>query len=148
MALFYSGLGIKTASYPTKCKQTPPSWNEKGMSVGIVAYITALSSLPFPQIWTVCFLAAIILTGIDGQLVPMDMLMQLIGDVFPRVRRGFRIHALVVTGVIFFLCSLPTCTGAGAYIFLWTDWYNGAMIVPILAFIQLVVVAWVYGLYI
>ncbi|XP_060558114.1 sodium- and chloride-dependent glycine transporter 1-like [Ruditapes philippinarum] len=117
-----------------------------GMSVGIVAYITALSSLPFPQIWTVCFLAALILTGIDGQLVPMDMLMQLIGDVFPRVRRGFRIHALVVTGVIFFLCSLPTCTGAGAYIFLWMDWYNGAWIGPIVAFIQLVVVAWVYGM--
>ncbi|XP_060553137.1 sodium- and chloride-dependent glycine transporter 1-like [Ruditapes philippinarum] len=115
-----------------------------GMSVGIVAYITALSSLPFTQIWSVCFLAAIILTGIN--LVPMDMIMQLIGDVFPRVRRGFRFHALVVTTIIFFLFSLPTCTGAGVYIFLWTDWYNGAWIGPIVAFIQLVVVAWVYGM--
>ncbi|XP_053376578.1 sodium- and chloride-dependent glycine transporter 2-like [Mercenaria mercenaria] len=117
-----------------------------GMSVGIVAYITALSSLPFPQIWTVCFLAAIILTGIDGQLVPMDMLMQLIGDLFPRVHRGFRIHALIIIAVIFFLCSLPTCTGAGAYIFLWMDWYNGAWIGPIVAYIQLMVVAWIYGM--
>ncbi|KAL4224015.1 Sodium- and chloride-dependent GABA transporter 1 [Mactra antiquata] len=117
-----------------------------GMSVGIVAYITALSSLPLPQLWTVFFLLSVLLTGIDGQLVPMDMLMQLIGDLFPKVKSGFRLHALVVVTIVFFLCSIPTCTGGGAYIFLWMDWYNGAWVGPIVAFIQLIVVAWVYGM--
>ncbi|XP_052801546.1 sodium-dependent proline transporter-like isoform X2 [Mya arenaria] len=114
-----------------------------GMSVGIVAYITALSALPFPQIWTVCFVAAIILTGIDGQLVPMDMLMQVLGDLFPKLRR---IPTLIVVGLVFFMFSLPTCTGAGAYIFLWMDWYNGAWIGPIVAFVELVTIAWIYGM--
>jgi len=38
-----------------------------------------------------------------------------------------------------------TSLQAGAYIFLWIDWYNGAWIGPVVAFIELVVVAWVYG---
>jgi hypothetical protein len=35
----FSGLGIKTASYPTKCKQTPPSWNEKRMFLFITFFV-------------------------------------------------------------------------------------------------------------
>jgi hypothetical protein len=34
-----AGLGIKTASYPTKCKQTPPSWNEKRMFLFITLFV-------------------------------------------------------------------------------------------------------------
>jgi hypothetical protein len=33
------GLGIKTSSYPTKCKQTPPSWNEQGMFLFITLFV-------------------------------------------------------------------------------------------------------------
>jgi hypothetical protein len=33
------GLGIKTASYPSKCKQTPPSWKEKGMFLFISFFV-------------------------------------------------------------------------------------------------------------
>ncbi|WAR01351.1 S6A15-like protein [Mya arenaria] len=67
-------------------------------------------------------------------LVPMDMLMQVLGDLFPKLRR---IPTLIVVGLVFFMFSLPTCTGAGAYIFLWMDWYNGAWIGPIVAFVEL-----------
>jgi hypothetical protein len=34
-----TGLGIKTASYPTKCKQTPPSWSEKCMFLFITFFV-------------------------------------------------------------------------------------------------------------
>jgi hypothetical protein len=34
-----SGYGIKTAPYPTKCKQTPPSWNEKGMFLFLTLFV-------------------------------------------------------------------------------------------------------------
>ncbi|KAH3885125.1 hypothetical protein DPMN_009115 [Dreissena polymorpha] len=114
-----------------------------GMSVGVVSYITALSSLPVPQLWTVLFVTAILLTGIDGQLIPMDMMMQLIGDLWPGARR---IPTLVATGVVFFIASIPTCSGAGAYIFLWVDWYSGAWVGPIVSIIELVTVAWIYGM--
>jgi hypothetical protein len=45
--VLFSGLGIKTASYPTKCKQTPPSWNEKHM----FSFITFLLEMTENQIY-------------------------------------------------------------------------------------------------
>jgi hypothetical protein len=35
----FTGLGIKTASYPEKSKQTPPSWNEKRMFLFITLFV-------------------------------------------------------------------------------------------------------------
>jgi hypothetical protein len=34
-----TGLEIKTASYPTKRKQSPPSWNEKRMFLFITLFV-------------------------------------------------------------------------------------------------------------
>ncbi|XP_045172536.2 sodium- and chloride-dependent glycine transporter 2-like isoform X2 [Mercenaria mercenaria] len=117
-----------------------------GMAVGMVAYITALSSFPLPQLWTSLFLVSILLTGVDSQLIPLDMIMQLIGDLYPRAKSGFRIYALIGVSLVIFLVSLLLCTGAGAYIFLWMDWYGGAWIGPIVAFVEIIVVAWIYGM--
>ncbi|KAL4223341.1 hypothetical protein ACF0H5_016812 [Mactra antiquata] len=116
-----------------------------GMSTGMVAYITALASLPFPQIWSGFFLISTILTGIDSQLIPLDMIIQLFGDLFPRFKFGSRVYVLCAVSVIIMLLSLTTCTGGGAFLFLWNDWYSGAWIGPIVAFIEVTVVAWIYG---
>lgn len=56
-----------------------------GMSTGIVAYITALSNLPLPQVWTVFYLAAVILTGIDGQVSLLIYISQVMPPSGPRV---------------------------------------------------------------
>ncbi|XP_045209183.2 sodium- and chloride-dependent glycine transporter 2-like [Mercenaria mercenaria] len=117
-----------------------------GMATGMVAYVTALSSFPVPQLWSVLFLVSILFTGIDGQLLALEMIMQCIGDVFHRVKTGYRIKTLIVVSSFMFLLSLPTCTGSGGYLFLWLDWYNGAWFGPIVAFVELFVVAWIYGL--
>ncbi|XP_053374952.1 sodium- and chloride-dependent neutral and basic amino acid transporter B(0+)-like [Mercenaria mercenaria] len=116
-----------------------------GMATGIVAYITALTSFPVPQLWTSLFLMSVLLTGVDSQLIPFDMIMQLIGDLFPRAKSGSRIYALIGVSLVIFLPSLLLCTGAGAYIFLWIDWYGGAWVGPIVAFVEIVAIAWIYG---
>ncbi|XP_060555847.1 sodium- and chloride-dependent glycine transporter 1-like isoform X2 [Ruditapes philippinarum] len=117
-----------------------------GMATGMVAYITALTSFPLPQLWTSLFLISILLTGVDSQLIPLDMIMQLIGDLYPRARAGSRLYVLIGVSLVLFLVSLLLCNGAGAYIFLWNDWYGGAWVGPIVAFIEVVVVAWIYGM--
>ncbi|XP_053374876.1 sodium- and chloride-dependent glycine transporter 2-like [Mercenaria mercenaria] len=117
-----------------------------GMATGMVAYITALSSFPVPQLWSVLFLVSMLCTDIDAQLLPLEMIMQLLGDVFPSVKSGYRIKALIVVSSLMFLLALPTCTGSGGYLFLWLDWYSGAWLGPIVAFVEVFVVSWIYGL--
>lgn len=73
-------------------------------------YIMFYSEHILPEnTWTSVFLMKN--STLDFQLVPMDMLMQLLGDLFPKLKVGSRIPALVVVGIVFFLSSLPTCTG-------------------------------------
>ncbi|XP_052802357.1 sodium- and chloride-dependent neutral and basic amino acid transporter B(0+)-like isoform X2 [Mya arenaria] len=117
-----------------------------GFSTGLVAYITALSSLPLPQLWTFLFLLSGILTGLEAQMIPIEMIIQVIGDFFPRLKAGFRIPTLIVITVVMFVLSLPTCTGAGAYIFLLIDWYAGSWTGTIVALIEVISISWVYGL--
>lgn len=112
----------------------------------MVAYVTALSSLPVPQIWSGLFLVSVLLTGVDAQMIPIDMIMQVIGDLFPHARTGFRIYALAALSAAIFILSLLTCTGGGAYVFLWVDWYGGTWVGPIVAFIEILVTAWIYGM--
>ncbi|XP_052802851.1 sodium- and chloride-dependent glycine transporter 2-like [Mya arenaria] len=117
-----------------------------GFSTGLVSYITALSTLPMPQLWTFLFLLSGVLYGTEGQMIPIEMMVQLIGDLFPRLKAGFRIPTLIVITAAMFVLSFPTCTGAGAYIFLLVDWYAGSWTGPIVALIEVIAVAWVYGL--
>ncbi|WAR03393.1 SC6A5-like protein [Mya arenaria] len=111
------------------------------------------------------------------EMIPIEMMVQLIGDLFPRLKAGFRIPTLIVITAAMFVLSFPTCTGdlflylpnqntdvhylcvmlptediflfctqAGAYIFLLVDWYAGSWTGPIVALIEVIAVAWVYGL--
>ncbi|XP_045173767.2 sodium-dependent proline transporter-like [Mercenaria mercenaria] len=138
----FSILGNMADSYDVDIREVVNA----GMSTGIVAYITALSSLPIPQLWAGLFLISMYLTGVESQLIPLEMIMQFIGDLYPRMKPGTRLIAIFVVSLTLYVLSLPTCTGGGGYQFLWTDWYSGAWIGPIVAVVEVVVVAWIYGL--
>ncbi|XP_052801914.1 sodium- and chloride-dependent glycine transporter 2-like isoform X2 [Mya arenaria] len=117
-----------------------------GFSTGLVSYITALSTLPLPQLWTFLFILSGVLSGMEAQMIPIEMVIQLIGDLFPRLKAGFRIPTLIGITVVMFFLSLPTCTGAGAYLFLLVDWYAGTWTGTIVALFEVISISWVYGL--
>ncbi|WAR03430.1 S6A14-like protein [Mya arenaria] len=114
-----------------------------GFSTGLVSYITALSTLPLPQLWTFLFILSGVLSGMEAQMIPIEMVIQLIGDLFPRLKAGFRIPTLIGITVVMFFLSLPTCTGAGAYLFLLVDWYAGTWTGTIVALFEVISISWV-----
>nr|WLN44347.1 AAT8 [Sinonovacula rivularis] len=116
------------------------------MSSGLVGFASALSRLPFPQLWSALFFFSVIITSVDNQSVAMEMAVQCIGEMFPNLFPKHRRVTLAILTVVIFVASLPTCTGAGVYIFLLNDWYSCTWLSPILELGQLLVVAWIYGL--
>uniref|UniRef100_A0A8C7W2U2 Transporter n=1 Tax=Oncorhynchus mykiss TaxID=8022 RepID=A0A8C7W2U2_ONCMY len=90
-----------------------------------IVYPQAVSLLPCPQFWAVCFFTMIILLGLDSQFVGLESLMTSVTDVYPNVlRKGHRRELLLL--LICCCCCLVgliMVTEGGLYIIQLFDHY-------------------------
>lgn len=121
---------------------------ESGPGLVFIVYPQAVTLLPWPQVWSVCFFAMIILLGIDSQFVGLESIMTSLTDVFPaQIRKGYRRELLLFLICTFcFLVDLLLVTRAGAYILQIFDHYvcSGPSLL-VMAILQSVVIGWFYG---
>ncbi|KAK2862060.1 hypothetical protein Q5P01_001593 [Channa striata] len=121
---------------------------ESGPGLVFIVYPQAVTLLPWPQVWSVCFFTMIILLGIDSQFVGIESIMTSITDVCPsHTRTGYRRELLLLL-----LCAL--CYGfglllvseGGAYILQIFDHYvcSGPTLL-LMAIFQSVTIGWIYG---
>uniref|UniRef100_A0A3P9K438 Transporter n=1 Tax=Oryzias latipes TaxID=8090 RepID=A0A3P9K438_ORYLA len=121
---------------------------ESGPGLVFIVYPQAVTLLPWPQVWSVCFFAMIILLGIDGQFAGLESIMTSLSDVFPsQIRRGYHreLFLLLVCAVSYGL-GLFLVTQAGAYILQIFDHYvcSGPTLL-LMAIFQSVIIGWIYG---
>ncbi|TNN84352.1 Sodium- and chloride-dependent GABA transporter 2 [Liparis tanakae] len=70
---------------------------ESGPGLVFIVYPQAVTLLPWPQVWSVCFFTMIILLGIDGQFIGLESIMTSLSDVYPsQIRKGFRRELLLM----------------------------------------------------
>ncbi|XP_051270227.1 sodium- and chloride-dependent GABA transporter 2 [Dicentrarchus labrax] len=70
---------------------------ESGPGLVFIVYPQAVTLLPWPQVWSVCFFAMIILLGIDGQFAGLESIMTSLTDVYPsQIRKGYRRELLLL----------------------------------------------------
>uniref|UniRef100_A0AAV2M7J8 Transporter n=1 Tax=Knipowitschia caucasica TaxID=637954 RepID=A0AAV2M7J8_KNICA len=121
---------------------------ESGPGLVFIVYPQAITLLPFPQVWAVCFFTMIILLGIDGQFVGLESIMTSLTDVFPsQIRKGYRRELLLfLICALSFLIGLPLVSEGGAYLLQIFDHYvcSGPVLL-LMAILQSVVIGWIYG---
>ncbi|KAL8609384.1 hypothetical protein ACOMHN_019874 [Nucella lapillus] len=116
-----------------------------GPGLAFIVYPQALSLLPLPQLWSVLFFFMMILVGLDSQFACVEGIMTGVWDMFPRWRK-WRMLILFVFIVTAFLLGITMITQGGMYVFQLLDYYLfGAYTLQILAFLEVITVAWVYG---
>ncbi|XP_051766025.1 sodium- and chloride-dependent GABA transporter 2-like [Ctenopharyngodon idella] len=114
---------------------------QSGPGLAFIAYPRAVSMMPVPQLWAVCFFLMIIMLGLDTQFVSLEALMMSLSDRYPAVvRKGRRreILLLLVCSVCFLLGLLMvtpiydhfSCSGASLLL---------------LSVCQSVAIGWIYG---
>ncbi|XP_033481687.1 sodium- and chloride-dependent GABA transporter 2 [Epinephelus lanceolatus] len=121
---------------------------ESGPGLVFIVYPQAVTLLPCPQVWSVCFFTMIILLGIDGQFVGLESIMTSLSDVYPsQIRKGYRRElCLMLICAISYMFGLFLVSQAGAYILQIFDHYvcSGPALL-LMAIFQSVVIGWIYG---
>ncbi|GAA6221888.1 sodium- and chloride-dependent GABA transporter 2-like [Lates japonicus] len=121
---------------------------ESGPGLVFIVYPQAVTLLPWPQVWSVCFFAMIILLGIDGQFAGLESIMTSLTDIYPsRIRKGYRRELLLMlVCAVSYVFGLLMVSEGGAYILQIFDHYvcSGPSLL-LMAIFQSVIIGWIYG---
>ncbi|XP_073323777.1 sodium- and chloride-dependent GABA transporter 2-like [Pagrus major] len=121
---------------------------ESGPGLVFIVYPQAVTLLPWPQVWSMCFFLMIILLGVDGQFAGLESIMTSLTDIYPsQIRKGYRREFfLLLICAICYVFGLLLVTEAGAYILQIFDHYvcSGPTLL-LMAIFQSVIIGWIYG---
>ncbi|XP_060591906.1 sodium- and chloride-dependent glycine transporter 1-like [Ruditapes philippinarum] len=122
------------------------SFNQSGYGLGFIAYPEAANYLPPPQLWCALFFFMSIFLGIDSQFPNYEIVVTAIKDEFSKRLHGKTTQLTLIVIVLAFLLAIPQVTGGGYYLLTLLDWYAATFSVTIFALIELLVMAYVYGI--
>lgn len=118
---------------------------ESGPDLLFVVYPLGLSNLPAPAIWSFLFFLMVFTLGLDSQFAMMEAVVVGITDRFPDTLRKHRIKFVLACCVVCFILGLPLTTKGGMHILTLYNWYAASYALIMLSFLELVIVAWIYG---
>ncbi|KAL1243243.1 Sodium-dependent acetylcholine transporter [Trichinella spiralis] len=118
----------------------------QGPHLVFVIFSEAVARLPIAPVWAVMYFITVIMIGISTQMfIVLSVVTAMCDEYARRLRRNQR-HVLSLCSVLFFSAGLIFCTKAGMYIFEFCEYYVISWSILIVAFMQCMVLSWVYGI--
>ncbi|XP_045166607.2 sodium- and chloride-dependent betaine transporter-like isoform X2 [Mercenaria mercenaria] len=118
---------------------------QSGPGLAFVAFPTALSLMPLPQLWSVLFFLMLIAVVFDSLFGMLETVTSGIIDQFPHQLLNRRVLVNILTGVFFFITGLPLTMNGGIYIFQLADWYFSSFALLIGSLFECISICWIYG---
>ncbi|XP_004521781.1 sodium- and chloride-dependent glycine transporter 1 [Ceratitis capitata] len=115
-----------------------------GPGLAFVTYPQAIAMLPVPHLWAALFFFMLFLLGLDSVFVQIEAIISSVIDEIPKLRK----HKALVTlcsVIIMCLMSIIMVTRAGMFILQLFDWYSASISVILICVLEVVMVAWIYG---
>uniref|UniRef100_A0A8C6UUU9 Transporter n=1 Tax=Neogobius melanostomus TaxID=47308 RepID=A0A8C6UUU9_9GOBI len=114
---------------------------QSGPGLAFIAYPRAVSMMPLPQLWSVCFFLMIIMLGLDTQFVSLEALMTSVTDLYPQlIRRGRRRELLLL-----FICVVCLLIGLVMVTPIYDHFSCSGASLLLLSIFQSLAIGWVYG---
>ena len=115
-----------------------------GPGLAFVAYPEAVTKLPIAPFWSFLFFMMLITRGLDTQFTMTETLTTALMDQWPQLRPRKSQVVLTAAG-LGFLLGLPMCAKGGVYMFTLIDWFSASWSLLIMAFVEVILVQYVYG---
>ena len=115
-----------------------------GPGLTFIAYPAALAELPLAPLWSFLFFTMILTLGLDTQFGMTEAVTSAIMDQWPNTRR----HVMATVFAVCTVCcalGLPFCLNGGVFIFELVSWYSALWSLVVLALLEVICVAWMYG---
>ncbi|XP_056869884.1 sodium- and chloride-dependent GABA transporter 2-like [Takifugu flavidus] len=121
---------------------------DSGPGLAFIAFPQAVTMMPLPQFWAVCFFLMLMFLGLDTTFSGLETITSAVIDLFPgQMRRPWRREIfLVIFCSMLFLVQILFITEGGVYLFQLVDYYaaNGTCIM-FGSIIHCVAVGWAFG---
>ncbi|CAF4968439.1 unnamed protein product, partial [Rotaria sp. Silwood1] len=115
-----------------------------GPGLAFIAYPQALSIMPGGPFWAVIFFFMLLTLGLDSQFAFADVIISGLLDSFKQLRRH-KIFVTISYCIVCYLLALPICAPGGIYLFTLMNEYASNLSVFACAFIEFVLIAYIYG---
>ncbi|GIY32746.1 sodium-dependent nutrient amino acid transporter 1 [Caerostris darwini] len=120
--------------------------NHEGLGLAFVVYPEALAAISYvPQLWAVLFFFMLYALGIGSSMGQLETILTVLKDKYPKLRKHILLLSFIAC-VIFFVLGLPLTTNYGQQILQLLNFDAVNSVVLLYAVLQVVGVAWVYGL--
>ncbi|KAL4221322.1 hypothetical protein ACF0H5_019583 [Mactra antiquata] len=139
--IVFSVLGFLSKETGTPMDKLPFS----GAGLAFIAYPEALSRLPAPNVWAVLFFVTLALVGVDTQFGIFETAANAIIDSNYNTLHKYRLFISGALATFLFVTGIPITMSGGYYVFMLIDWYVAYFNILLAAFLECVVVAWIYG---
>ena len=100
--------------------------------------------MPFPPLWSFLFFTMLITLGLDSQFTMVETITTAIMDQWPQARTH-KGKVVLLSCCVGFLLGLTCCTRGGIFMFTLIDHYASSWGLLICAFLEVVVVIYLYG---
>ncbi|XP_039432687.1 sodium- and chloride-dependent glycine transporter 2-like [Culex pipiens pallens] len=117
---------------------------DQGAGLAFVVFPEMVTKLQMPMFWSVLFFFMLLTLGLDSQFALMETVVTGILDTFPQWRR-WKLRVVFGVATVGYLGGLVFITNSGMYWFQLVDKYAANWSVLLIATIECVLVAWVYG---
>ncbi|GFR81159.1 sodium- and chloride-dependent glycine transporter 1-like [Elysia marginata] len=118
---------------------------QEGPGLVFVAYPSVLSTLPLPQLWSVLFFSMLFFVGLDSQFMHVQGVCTALADCYPDQLLPRKTQVTLAICVISFLLGIPITAQGGFYVLNLIDWYIASFSVMFIVFLEVMVLAWIYG---
>ncbi|KAL4221691.1 hypothetical protein ACF0H5_019946 [Mactra antiquata] len=139
--IVFSVLGFLSHETGTPIEKLPLS----GAGLAFIAYPEALSRLPGAHVWSVLFFVTLALVGIDTQFGTFETASNAVIDLNYDKLHKYRVWISAAVVSLLFLTGIPIATSGGYYIFMLADWYVATFNIVFTAFLEVIVMALIYG---
>ncbi|XP_058460078.1 sodium- and chloride-dependent glycine transporter 2-like isoform X2 [Malaya genurostris] len=117
---------------------------DQGAGLAFVVFPEMVTKLQMPMFWSVLFFFMLLTLGLDSQFALMETVVTGILDTFPKWRR-WKTRVVFGVATVGYVGGLVFVTNSGMYWFQLVDKYAANWSVLLIATIECILIAWIYG---
>lgn len=119
---------------------------EVGPGFVFMVYTEALAQLPLAHLNSLVFFGVLLYLGFNTELTVIETVMSTIVDTWPHKLRYRKPLILMILCAVMFIISLCTCFANGFFLVQLMDQFAGSFNAMAVAILELIAIAWVYGI--